>query len=143
MSERGAAEPDPTERNLAPTEFIDWDAPSIRERAGALGRSAARETAIALFDWVRDAIRYDPYSAMAERDAYRASAVLASGRGYCVQKAVLLALIGVQFVATGVLGELLTRIYHEPEGRPQYVLRSAPRARRRARSADGASRTAG
>jgi glycosyltransferase involved in cell wall biosynthesis len=56
---------------------------------------------------------------------------------------VLLALIGVQFVATGVLGELLTRIYHEPEGRPQYVLRSAPRARRRARSADGASRTAG
>jgi glycosyltransferase involved in cell wall biosynthesis len=56
---------------------------------------------------------------------------------------VLLALIGVQFVATGVLGELLTRIYHEPEGRPQYVLRSAPRARRRARPADGASRTAG
>ena len=56
---------------------------------------------------------------------------------------VLLALIGVQFVATGVLGELLTRIYHEPEGRPQYVLRSAPRARRRPRPADGASRTAG
>ena len=56
---------------------------------------------------------------------------------------VLLALIGVQFVATGVLGELLTRIYHEPEGRPQYVLRSAPRARRRTRPADGASRTAG
>ena len=56
---------------------------------------------------------------------------------------VMLALIGVQFVATGVLGELLTRIYHEPEGRPQYVLRSAPRARRRARPADGASRTAG
>jgi len=56
---------------------------------------------------------------------------------------VLLALIGVQFVATGVLGELLTRIYHEPEGRPQYVLRPAPRARRRPRSADGASRTSG
>jgi len=44
---------------------------------------------------------------------------------------VLLALIGVQLVATGVLGELLTRIYHEPQGRSQYVLRSAPRARRR------------
>ena len=56
---------------------------------------------------------------------------------------VLLALIGVQFVATGVLGELLTRIYHEPEGRPQYVLRPAPRARQRPRSADGASRTSG
>jgi hypothetical protein len=44
---------------------------------------------------------------------------------------VLLALIGVQLVATGVLGELLTRVYHEPQGRPQYVLRPAPRARRR------------
>jgi glycosyltransferase involved in cell wall biosynthesis len=53
---------------------------------------------------------------------------------------VLLALIGVQLVATGVLGELLTRIYHEPQGRPQYVLRSAPRPRRRTAS-DGADQT--
>jgi len=52
---------------------------------------------------------------------------------------VLLALIGVQLVATGVLGELLTRIYHEPQGRPQYVLRSAPRPRRRTAS-DSADR---
>ena len=44
----------------------------------------------------------------------------------------LLTLIGVQLVATGVLGELLTRIYHEPQGRLQYVLRRdrAPRQRR-------------
>jgi glycosyltransferase involved in cell wall biosynthesis len=35
----------------------------------------------------------------------------------------LLTLIGVQLVATGVIGELLTRIYHEPQGRRQYVLR--------------------
>lgn len=35
----------------------------------------------------------------------------------------LLTLIGVQLVATGVLGELLTRVYHEPQGRRQYVLR--------------------
>jgi len=38
----------------------------------------------------------------------------------------LLTLIGVQLVATGVLGELLTRIYHEPQGRLQYVLRRDP-----------------
>lgn len=42
----------------------------------------------------------------------------------------LLALIGVQLLATGLLGELLTRIYHEPQGRPQYLLRPAPRSRR-------------
>jgi glycosyltransferase involved in cell wall biosynthesis len=39
----------------------------------------------------------------------------------------LLALIGVQLVATGLIGELLTRIYHEPQGRPQYLLRRQPR----------------
>lgn len=43
---------------------------------------------------------------------------------------VMLALIGVQLVATGVLGELLTRVYHEPEGRAQYLLRAGPRPRR-------------
>jgi hypothetical protein len=37
----------------------------------------------------------------------------------------LLMLIGVQLLATGVLGEILTRIYHEPQGRRQYVLRPA------------------
>ncbi|HEX9398032.1 MAG TPA: glycosyltransferase family 2 protein [Burkholderiales bacterium] len=41
----------------------------------------------------------------------------------------LLALIGVQLLATGLLGELLTRIYHEPQGRPQYLLRPGPRPR--------------
>ncbi|HYL91446.1 MAG TPA: glycosyltransferase [Burkholderiales bacterium] len=40
---------------------------------------------------------------------------------------VLLALIGVQLIATGLIGELLTRIYHEPQGRPQYLLRRQPR----------------
>ena len=54
---------------------------------------------------------------------------------------VLLALIGVQLVATGVLGELLTRVYHEPQGRPQYVLRPQPRTRRRPVS-DQANETA-
>lgn len=41
----------------------------------------------------------------------------------------LLVLLGVQLVATGVLGELLTRIYHEPQGRRQYLTR--PRRPRR------------
>jgi glycosyltransferase involved in cell wall biosynthesis len=38
----------------------------------------------------------------------------------------LLTVIGVQFVATGVLGELLIRVYHEPQGRRQYLLRRYP-----------------
>jgi glycosyltransferase involved in cell wall biosynthesis len=42
---------------------------------------------------------------------------------------VLLVLVGVQLLATGLLGEILTRIWHEPRGRAQYVLRSGPRPR--------------
>ena len=40
---------------------------------------------------------------------------------------VLFLLIGVQLIATGLIGELLTRVYHEPQGRAQYLLRRAPR----------------
>ena len=36
----------------------------------------------------------------------------------------MLVLMGVQLVAAGVLGELLTRVYHEPQGRSQYRLRT-------------------
>jgi glycosyltransferase involved in cell wall biosynthesis len=42
---------------------------------------------------------------------------------------VMLVLMGVQLIGMGVLGELLVRIYHEPEGRRQYILRSGPRVR--------------
>ena len=37
----------------------------------------------------------------------------------------LFTLVGVQLLATGLIGELLVRIYHEPEGRRQYITRSA------------------
>jgi hypothetical protein len=39
---------------------------------------------------------------------------------------VMLTLMGVQLVAIGLLGEILIRIYHEPEGRAQYRLREPP-----------------
>ncbi|MEO8038794.1 MAG: glycosyltransferase family 2 protein [Betaproteobacteria bacterium] len=45
---------------------------------------------------------------------------------------VMMVLIGLQLVATGVLGEMLTRIYHEPQGRAQYMTRAAPRPAARA-----------
>ena len=39
---------------------------------------------------------------------------------------VMLVLMGVQLIAIGLLGEILIRIYHEPEGREQYRLRPPP-----------------
>ena len=37
---------------------------------------------------------------------------------------VLLTLVGIQLLAAGLIGELLIRIYHEPQGRRQYLLRT-------------------
>jgi transglutaminase-like putative cysteine protease len=76
---------------LGPTEFIESAAPEIVRLAAGLARATPRETATALFDWVRDNVRYDPRSALDGKDEYRATAVLARGHGFCVQKAVLLA----------------------------------------------------
>jgi hypothetical protein len=39
---------------------------------------------------------------------------------------VMLVLMGVQLIGMGLLGEILIRVYHEPEGREQYRLRPAP-----------------
>ena len=39
---------------------------------------------------------------------------------------VMLVLMGAQLVGLGLLGEILIRVYHEPEGREQYRLRPPP-----------------
>ena len=39
---------------------------------------------------------------------------------------VMLVLMGAQLVGLGLLGEILIRVYHEPEGRDQYRLRPPP-----------------
>jgi hypothetical protein len=44
---------------------------------------------------------------------------------------VLLTLVGVQLLATGLIGEILVRIYHEPKGRQQYLTRSPAEVARR------------
>ena len=79
---------------LRPTAYIDSDSAPIEELAEALRKPQPRETSIALFDEVRDRIRYDPFAAMDPPESYRASAILARGSGYCIQKAVLLAALG-------------------------------------------------
>src|SRR5215207_11160183 len=63
---------------LSPAEFIDSDHPAVH---------AARR----LYLFVRDAIRYDPYVDYTDPETFRASSVLATGRGYCVGKASLYA----------------------------------------------------
>jgi transglutaminase-like putative cysteine protease len=87
-----AASGPPTDRDLAPTEFIDTAHPAVIRFVGRTRDGAADDAQIArrLFAGVRDEIRYDPYRMPTDRHAYRASAVLEAGRSFCVPKAVLL-----------------------------------------------------
>ena len=75
------------------TYAVDCDSESIRQQAHELtaGVDTAAEKAVALFYFVRDGIRYNPYVPMFTLEDNRASTTLGRGEGYCVQKAVLLA----------------------------------------------------
>jgi len=80
------------EKYLKSTFFIDCDTSSIKEKAQQLteGRRQNVAKAKSLFYFVRDEIRYNPYLPKYLREDFRASKVLSTGDGYCVQKAVLL-----------------------------------------------------
>jgi transglutaminase-like putative cysteine protease len=78
---------------LAPARFIDSDAPDVAAFAqdAAAGARDPLDRVLRVFYAVRDGIRYDPYIDLADPANFRASAVLAAGRGFCIGKAVLLA----------------------------------------------------
>jgi len=74
---------------LAPAEYIDNDAASVREKAAELTGKIAdpAERTRVLYGAVRDGIRYDPYVDYTDPEIYRASSVLKAGAAYCVGKA--------------------------------------------------------
>src|SRR5437660_2844668 len=78
---------------LAPGAYIDSDAPNVIAFARDAANGATTELArvLALYAAVRDRIVYDPYVDLADATNFRASTVLASGRGFCIGKAALLA----------------------------------------------------
>jgi transglutaminase-like putative cysteine protease len=82
----------PTAAALAPTPMIESDHPAVRAFAEQHGHGETpRERAVALYYAVRDGFRYDPYRIDLTPQGMRASTVLASGHGWCVTKATLLA----------------------------------------------------
>jgi transglutaminase-like putative cysteine protease len=76
-----------------PTKAIDSDNEAIIEKAVQLTSHCGNdcEKAVALFYFVRDSIHYNVYMISTFFEDFIASTVLANGKGYCVQKAVLLA----------------------------------------------------
>lgn len=85
--------PDQTAPYLGATGFFDIDHPEVvRFVQEAIGDATTdRERAVRLFYAVRDRIRYDPYNLTYDPVDYKASSVIAAGRGWCVPKAGLLA----------------------------------------------------
>ncbi|MCC6437963.1 MAG: transglutaminase family protein [Acidimicrobiales bacterium] len=79
---------------LAPGYFVDSEHPAIAAWAAEVISSAAAtsdtDKAIALYDRVRDDIRYDPYAVATHRDDFKASQILTRDRNWCIPKAVLL-----------------------------------------------------
>ena len=84
---------DPQADYLHASPFVDSDDPAIvafaREAAG--GARTVKDKAIALYGAVRDQIQYDPYLNFSDPGVFRASAVLETGKGFCVGKSAVLA----------------------------------------------------
>lgn len=72
---------------------VDCDHPHVVALAHELTHpdKSALDNALALYYWVRDKIRYNPYGLGLTREELSASNILAVGEGWCVPKAALLA----------------------------------------------------
>ncbi len=78
---------------LQPTEFLNYDDESVREFAerNSVGATTEKEKAVKLYYAVRDGFQYNPNILDLRREGLKASDLLTRNRGYCVEKAVLLA----------------------------------------------------
>jgi transglutaminase-like putative cysteine protease len=74
------------------TQLIDCDKRLIIDTAEALtrGLETDRDKAVALFYFVRDRIKFNPYAPGDRYEYNRASAILERGQGFCYQKAIVL-----------------------------------------------------
>ena len=85
----------PTERAeyLQASQFIDSEHPDIVDCVKTLTNpdAADLENAVALYYWVRDEIRYNPYCLTPDPATFLASSTLLAREGWCVTKAILLA----------------------------------------------------
>ena len=81
---------------LRPTPTIDSDQEKIQETARRLteGCTDDADKAVRLFYFVRDSIRYNVFMISVFKEDFIASRILEWGKGYCVQKAVLLTALG-------------------------------------------------
>ena len=94
------------EMYLKPTPVIDCNAPPVREKTQNLTADKENdvEKAKALFYFVRDEIKYNPYVLHNLAEHNKASVTLNREEGYCVQKAILLAALARSVAIPARLG---------------------------------------
>src|SRR3569832_264133 len=81
----------PPASTLAPGRFVDSGHPAVRAFAQRAAGRPVRDRAVALYNMVRDEIRYDPYRIDLSSSGMRASTAIEQGYGWCVTKAALMA----------------------------------------------------
>lgn len=93
------------EMYLKPTATIESNHSAIIETTRKLTEGCQNDTerVAKLFYFVRDSISYNVYMISVFLDDFKAATILERGKGYCVQKAVLLAALGR---ATGIPSRL-------------------------------------
>ena len=107
----------PREKYLEAGEHIDWQHPSIVEKAAGLARgcSSEEETVKRLFEFVRDAVRHS-WDHQLNPVTCRASEVLLHGTGFCYAKSHLLAaLLRARGIPAGLCYQ---RLAQETESQP-------------------------
>ncbi len=77
---------------LEETYFFDFNKDVLKAKVKELisGLISPKEKAISLFNFVRDEIPYTMYTGFFHEENYKASVILQRGKGFCIQKAVLL-----------------------------------------------------
>jgi transglutaminase-like putative cysteine protease len=102
---------------LSPTFFIDSDNPAIKDVVRKLTSEPEGDIpkAVRLFYFVRDQIRYNPYTPRFLPEHFRASTTLERGEGFCVQKAALLAALSRAAKIPARLGFAVLRNHCLPE----------------------------
>ena len=76
---------------LQETPFLDLSNQTLRDRTQRLvkGINGPREQIKTVFFFVRDQIKYNPYTSFFHPEDYRASVILQRGEGFCIPKACL------------------------------------------------------
>ena len=77
---------------LSSTYFFDYESDEIQDLVSEFKNTtlSEKEISIALYNKVRDAWRYDPYSLSFNKEKYRASEIAKRPKGHCIDKSIIL-----------------------------------------------------